>query len=104
MDANDAEEDAKLEELKRADWVSNITAFLYTAGRLFKYDVICSQVAGYNSNKQNDPIDDALRGRHALASLPAGIWALGLFEIWIKTTRNFPVGNRCYGLLGACRI
>ena len=27
----------------------------------------------YNSNKQNDPIDDALRGRHALASLPAGI-------------------------------
>ena len=22
------------------------TAFLYTAGRLFKYDVICSQVAG----------------------------------------------------------
>ena len=49
------------------------TAFLYTAGRLFKYDVICSQVAGYNSNKQNDPIDDALRGRHALASLPAGI-------------------------------
>ena len=45
----------------------------YTAGRLFKYDVICSQVAGYNSNKQNDPIDDALRGRHALASLPAGI-------------------------------
>ena len=45
-----------------------ITAFLYTAGRLFKYDVICSQVAGYNSNKQNDPIDDALCGRHALAS------------------------------------
>ena len=43
------------------------------AERLFKYDVICSQVAGYNSNKQNDPIDDAFRGRHALASLPAGI-------------------------------
>ena len=49
------------------------TAFLYTAGRVFKYDVIFSQVAGYNSNKQNDPIDDAFRGRHALASLPAGI-------------------------------
>ena len=43
------------------------------AERLFKYDDICSQVAGCNSNKQNDPIDDALRGRHALASLPAGI-------------------------------
>ena len=43
------------------------------AERLFKYDVICSQVAGYNSNKQNDPIDDALRGHYALASLPAGI-------------------------------
>ena len=49
------------------------------------------EVSGYNSNKQNDPIDDALRGRHALASLPAGIWAFGLFEIWIKTTRNFPL-------------
>ena len=35
--------------------------------------VICSQVSVYNSNKHNDPIDDALRGRHALASLPAGI-------------------------------
>ena len=43
------------------------------AERLFKYDIICSQVAGYNSNKQNYPIDDAFRGRHALASLPAGI-------------------------------
>ena len=42
---------------------------------------------------------DAFRGRHALASLPAGIWAFGLIEIWIKTTRNFPVGNRRYGLL-----
>ena len=76
--------------------------FIYSRPSLqadFKYDVICSQVAGYNSNKQNYPIDDAFRGRHALASLPAGIWAFDLIEIWIKTTRNFPVGNRCYGLL-----
>ena len=49
------------------------TAFLYTAGRLFNYYVIDSHAAGYNSNKQNDPIDDALRGHHALASLPAGV-------------------------------
>ena len=53
---------------------------------------------------ENDPIDDALRGRHALASLPAGIWAFGLFEIWIKTTRNFPIalsalpGKLCHRL------
>ena len=26
-------------------------------------------------------------------SLPAGIWAFGLFEIWIKTTRNFPLAT-----------
>ena len=43
------------------------------AERLFNYDVIDSHAVGCNSNKQNDPIDDALRGPHALASLPAGI-------------------------------
>ena len=43
------------------------------AERLFNYDVIDSHAVGCNSNKQNDPIDDALRGHHALASLPAGI-------------------------------
>ena len=43
------------------------------AERLFTYDVIDSHAVGCNSNKQNDPIDDALRGHHALASLPAGI-------------------------------
>ena len=43
------------------------------AERLFNYDVIVSHAVGCNSNKQNDPIDDALRGHHALASLPAGI-------------------------------
>ena len=43
------------------------------AERLFNYDVIDSHAVGCNSNKQNDPIEDALRGRHALASLPAGI-------------------------------
>ena len=43
------------------------------AERLFNYDVIDSHAVGCNSNKQNDPIDDALRGHHALAALPAGI-------------------------------
>ena len=43
------------------------------AERLFNYDVIDSDAVGCNSNKQNDPIDDTLRGHHALASLPAGI-------------------------------
>ena len=43
------------------------------AERHFNYDVIDSHAVGCNSNKQNDPIDDALRGHHALASLPAGI-------------------------------
>ena len=43
------------------------------AERLFNYDAIDSHAVGCNSNKQNDPIDDALRGHHALASLPAGI-------------------------------
>ena len=63
------------------------------AERLFNYDVIDSHAVGCNSNKQNDPIDDALRGHHALASLPAGIWAFGLFEIWIKQRVIFPLAT-----------
>ena len=43
------------------------------AERLFNYDVIDSHAVSCNSNKQNDPIDDALRGHHALTSLRAGI-------------------------------
>ena len=37
------------------------TAFLYTAGRLFKYGVICSQVAGYNCGIRHVTVPIATR-------------------------------------------
>ena len=58
-----------LEKINSHSYQSRISR----AERLFNYDVIDSHAVGCNSNKQNDPIDDALRGHHALASLPAGI-------------------------------
>ena len=58
--------------VRHSDRMSVISDCLI-AERLFNYDVIDSHAVGCNSNKQNDPIDDALRGHHALASLPAGI-------------------------------